>query len=130
MSIEPVRSAPPPEGAKPFPFPITFYKATGDEDEHGGRTWEEATEEFVCRPVVNGGILAAIDAISGRSANRMGGGAVYDLFDAAFLPESLGRWRQVINSPDRYIDAKSIAEVALRLYEAYTARPTRAPADS
>jgi hypothetical protein len=131
MSIEPVRSDPPPSGAKPFPIPVTFFTAKGDEDEHGDREWEETTEEFQCRPVVNGGVLAGLDAISGRSENRRGGGAVYDLFDAAFLPDSLRRWREITGGRDHYIDAKAIVKVALSLYEVYTGpRPTRAPADS
>lgn len=130
MTIEPVRSAPPPTDAKPFPFPVTFFTAQGEEDEHGDRPWVETTEEFQCRSVVNGGVLAGLDAISGRSANRRGGGAVFDLFDAAFLPDSLLRWREVIGGRDFYIDAKAIVEVALALYGVYTARPTRQPAGS
>lgn len=130
MSIEPVRSAPPPTDAKPFPFPVTFFTAAGDEDEHGGREWQETTEEFLCRPVVNGGVLAGIDAMEGRSGNARGGGAVFDLFDAAFLPDSLRRWRQITGGKDFYIEAKAIAEVAISLYKVYTARPTRTPAGS
>lgn len=127
MSIEPIRSEPPDTDQKPIVIPVVFHKAVTPEDENGLREWEETTEEFRCRPFVNAGVLNGLDAMYGSSVSRTGGGAVFDLFDAAFLPESHARWHEVRFSPDYNISSRAVAQVAQRLYEVYTARPTRSP---
>lgn len=128
-TIEPVRSDPPDFDAKPFPLPVTFWEKTGEEDD-GKPQLRELTEDFHCRPFVSAGVLLGLDAMYGRSSSNPGGGAIFDIISAAMLPDALTRWREVMYRPDLYISTAAVNEVALKLYEVYTARPTQPPAGS
>lgn len=129
MSITPIRSEPPDADAKPFPLPITFWEKTGEDDD-GKPQLRELTEDFLCRPFVSAGVLLGLDAMYGRSSSNPGGGAIFDIVSASMLPDSLKRWNEVLFRDDLFISTTAVNEVALKLYEVYTARPTRPPAGS
>lgn len=128
-TIEPIRSDPPDAEAMPFPLPITFWEKTGEGDD-GKPQLRELTEDFQCRPFVSAGVLIGLDAMYGRSANSTNGAAIFDIISAAMLPDALVRWREVLYQEHLFISTKAVNEVALKLYEVYTARPTQSPAGS
>jgi hypothetical protein len=115
--------------AKPFPMPLEYRRFTGPEDpETGLRPSERTTETFICRPYVNAGVLVWFDALLTKNGPDNGPTPVFDLFDAALLPTSAVRFREIINSPDAYVTGKVLGEMAMELHEVYTARPTQPPA--
>lgn len=120
----------PDEDLKPFPFDLTFRRFTGPEDGDGSRPSERVTETFTCRPYVTAGVLAGIEAMWGASRSAKGAGAVFDLFDAALVPDDLVRFRRLIEDPDVFLDGKVLGKLAESLYAEYTRRPTRTPAGS
>lgn len=115
--------------AKPFTFDLTFRRFTGPEVD-GERPSERTTELFTCRPYVSAGVLAGIEAMWGSSRSARGAGAVFDLFDAALLEDDRKRFRALIDDPDAFLDGKVLGTIGERLYEVYTARPTRTPGGS
>lgn len=116
--------------AEPFTFDLTYRHFTGPEGEDGQRPSERTTATFTCRPFVTVGVLAGIEAMWGASKNAKGVGAVFDLFDAAIVGSDLAEFRRLLEDPDAFIDGPVLGKIAEKLYEVYTARPTKTPAGS
>lgn len=112
----------------PFPIAVEFRRFTGPEDDNGKRPSERVTETYQCRPFVNAGVLVYMDTIMGRKIAPGEMQPLFDMFDAAILPTDQQRFRDMIHSPDTYVDGKTIGSIASYMYEVYTARPTQPPA--
>jgi len=85
-------------------------------------------ETFECHPSVQGKVLLKIVA---KTANDEQGFAVAqvleEFFSICLLPESLERFNNLLEDPERIVSVETIGEITGWLIEEYSARPTRQP---
>lgn len=115
----------------PFELEVIRYEDVKVVPDDGGPVLVErqevtATEAFEAHPDVSGGNLVQLE-LMGKPGRRNGRGAdaLYDFFDAALLPDDARRFRELIESPDVFVDVETITDVAMWLYQVYAGREER-----
>lgn len=104
------------------------HRSFSSKPKDGEKTVEPPTfdlngQEFTGRPRLPGAVVLNFIA----SADDEGGAVAKQLlgfFDAALVPESLDRFKAVINDPDEVVELETLSEIVGWLIEQYTSRPT------
>jgi len=79
-------------------------------------------EEFQAHPAIQGKVL--IDLAKESSAgDAAAAGVMLEFFEKVLVPESYARFSDLIESPDKIVEAETLGEITAWLMEEYTNRP-------
>lgn len=82
-------------------------------------------ETFECRPSLQGKFL--LELISESSSDDPGASAtvVQKFFDTVLLEDSLEKFNELANDPEKIVSVETLSEITGWLVEQYSARPTQ-----
>jgi len=89
-------------------------------------------EEFNCRPSLQGKVLLEMAAAAQGTENDTAAAAsmIDSFFSKALLPESLERFNNLLNDPEKIVTVETLGEIAGWLTEQYSGRPQQGPEHS
>ncbi len=87
-------------------------------------------EEFHCRPAIQGRTLLNIVANSDESDGAAVARTINEFFEKTLLPESLEKFNNLLNDPEKIVTVDTLGEITAWLVEEYSSRPTQQPEPS
>lgn len=87
-------------------------------------------EDFECRPAIQGKVL--LDMVSTASSDDQGAATavIMDFFKATLTPESMKKFENLLETPDKIVTVETLGEITAWLVEQYSGRPQQGPEQS
>lgn len=87
-------------------------------------------EEFHCKPALQGKVLLDMVSTANSTDTAVAADLIETFFANALVPESLERFKKLLEDPEKIVTVDILGEITSWLVEQYSGRPTSGPQES